>query len=125
MPPSGSSRPSQLPHPPVYADHWKLVGPSDAGLQPSQHLESYSSEIGNPSRFNQAVNRSRACPARRNNRGHPGSAELTASEAGGPSQRPEVRAMRPKHGSLRPSPHSGVALQDPFDVRVGNEAPFA
>ncbi|WP_210164015.1 hypothetical protein, partial [Bradyrhizobium japonicum] len=32
---------------------------SDAGLQPSQHLESYSSEIGNPSRFNQAMNRSR------------------------------------------------------------------
>ena len=58
MPLSGSSHPSQPPQPPAYADHWKLVGPSDAGLQPSQHLESYSSEIGNPSRFNQAVNRS-------------------------------------------------------------------
>src|SRR5262249_15460419 len=43
-----------------YADHWKLVGPSDAGLQPSQHLESYSPQIRNPFRFNKSVNRSRA-----------------------------------------------------------------
>ncbi|WP_284283109.1 GMC family oxidoreductase, partial [Bradyrhizobium liaoningense] len=57
-PPNGSSRPLQPPQPPAYADHWISVGPSDAGLQPSQHLESYSSEIGNPSRFNQAMNRS-------------------------------------------------------------------
>jgi hypothetical protein len=40
------------------ADHWKLVGPSDAGLQPSQHLESYSPQIRNPLRFNKSMNRS-------------------------------------------------------------------
>src|SRR6516225_8789050 len=60
MPPSGSSHPLQQLQPHAYADHWKLVGPSDAGLQPSQHLESYSPQLRNPFRFNKAVNRSNA-----------------------------------------------------------------
>src|ERR1700683_4462171 len=45
----GSFRPSKPPQPPACANHWKEVGPSDAGLQPSQHLESYLPKNRNPS----------------------------------------------------------------------------
>src|SRR6185503_8375908 len=58
MPQTGSSHPSQQRQPHAYANHWKLVAPSDAGLQPSQHLESYSPQVRNPCRFNKSVNRS-------------------------------------------------------------------
>src|SRR6185437_17067619 len=51
-------------------NHWKLVGPSDAGLHPSQHLESYSPQIRNPFRYNKFVNRSSQCWTFKPVRGH-------------------------------------------------------
>src|ERR1700735_4526565 len=60
--------PTAAPHPPrtpppsrlFHEDHSKEVGPSDAGLRSSQHLESQTAARRNPSRFNQLMNRSKA-----------------------------------------------------------------
>src|SRR5579884_1450653 len=72
-----------------------MLGPSDAGLLPSQHLESYSRPLGNPRRFSKNQPRSSSAPARVGalSRRRPGGIRLLAVARGGASLRLDARGL--------------------------------